>query len=303
MTLEPTIEVLNPGLQSSVQDLGRLGFEHFGVSQSGAFDLSSWRAANRLVGNHTDSTSGGPAAIEVLVGGLRLRLLRQTQVAVAGAHDHFTVTSRTGGSVELPSRTPHLLAGGCEIHLPATKVGLRSYLAVAGGIASPLILGSRSWDSASALGEALKAGDVLPAGGRRTEPTSGWDDDAPVNRADSVEVVPGPHAALIPMAWKALLDLDWLVTPDTSRIGVKLASSRAPSIVGSGHLRSIPTAAGTVQYLPGGGLVVFGPDAPTSGGYAFIGFLPRTSLDRIAQCRPGSTVKFGCSPQDSAGWS
>lgn len=300
--MEPTIEVLNSGLQSSVQDLGRLGYEHFGVAQSGAFDLSSWRAANQLVGNETHSTSGGPAAIEILVGGLQVQLLRQTLVALAGAHDHITVTSRAGKSGQLPSLTPHLLEEGTQIRVSPTKIALRSYLAVAGGLANEPLLGSRSWDSASNLGRPLATGDVLPVNPAQIQSTRTVD-HVPSQVESALVVSPGPHASLFPRAWKAMLDLDWLVTPDISRIGLTLTSPQAPAIAGSGKLRSIPTAAGAVQYLPSGGLVVFGPDAPTTGGYAFIGFLSRTSLDQIAQRRPGSTVRFGCSPQVSGTWS
>ncbi|NUR91998.1 MAG: allophanate hydrolase subunit 2 family protein, partial [Nonomuraea sp.] len=143
------IEVIAPGPYATVQDLGRPGYAHLGVPRSGAADAWSLRLANRLVGNREDA-----AGVEVTFGPARLRFREGAWVALAGA----PAEARMG--------VPFWVPAGGELRLATPEWGLRTYVAVRGGIAVDPVLGSRSTDSLSGLGpEPLRAGTLLPVGG------------------------------------------------------------------------------------------------------------------------------------------
>src|SRR5690606_853896 len=151
----PGLEVLATGPLATVQDLGRPGLSHLGVGTSGAADRRSFRLANRLVGNSEDA-----AGIEFTFGGLAFRACRDLTVAITGAPCRITVDGRRE-AVNSVLRVP----AGAELRAGAPTTGLRSYLAVRGGIAVAPVLGSRATDVLSGLGPApLQPGDVLPVG-------------------------------------------------------------------------------------------------------------------------------------------
>ena len=151
------LEVLEPGLLTLVEDLGRPGWAHIGVGRSGAADAGALRLANRLVANDE-----GAAGLEVLLGGLRLRAVGDVTVALAGARGPAWLDDRPVGHEAVLE-----LRSGAELRLGTVTSGLRTYVAVRGGIDVPTVLGSRSTDQLAALGPApLRAGDVLPVGPR-----------------------------------------------------------------------------------------------------------------------------------------
>ena len=180
------LEVLDPGVLTLVEDLGRPGWAHVGVGRSGAADGGALRLANRLVANDE-----GAAGLEVLLGGLRLRAVGDVTVALAGATGPAWLDGRPVGHEAVLE-----LRSGAELRLGTVTSGLRTYVAVRGGIDVPPVLGSRSTDQLAGLGPApLRAGDVLAVG----PAPAGWPvvDLAPVPPPpDRVElpVVPGPHA-------------------------------------------------------------------------------------------------------------
>ncbi|HEY4607927.1 MAG TPA: hypothetical protein VIH06_01960, partial [Ilumatobacteraceae bacterium] len=143
------IEVLNSGIGSSFQDLGRPGLAHLGVGRSGAADRSSHSLANRLLGNHEAA-----ATIETC-GGLSLRLHRSATIAVTGAHG--TVDVRDGRAMAV--NHVHDLPAGADLTVRSPDEGLRYYLAVRGGFDVEPVLGSRSFDTLAGLGPRLKVGD------------------------------------------------------------------------------------------------------------------------------------------------
>ena len=275
------IEVLGPGPLATVQDLGRFGHRGLGVGSSGAADQSSHRLANRLVGNDV-----GAATIEVTFGGLHVRLLVPATVALTGAR------CTLGGRVTLPWATPLSLPAGAELVLAAPVHGLRSYLAVRGGIDVAPTLGSRSTDTLSGLGPApLTAGDRLPVGGAvaadpieiPTEPAS---PNAPI------EVWPGPRLSLFgSRVWQLLMSAQWRVDASSNRVGVRLAGPSLLRIPGP-ELPSEPTLPGAIQVPGNGQPIALGPDGPVTGGYPVIGVVAADGLDRLAQLRPGETVRL-----------
>jgi biotin-dependent carboxylase-like uncharacterized protein len=270
------IEIVEPGPLATVQDLGRTGYAALGVARSGAFDRGALRLGNRLVGNPDDA-----AGIEVTLGGLAVRLhvaatLALTGASCAGAPDW-------GAAVSLPA--------GSTFRLAAPVRGLRSYLTVRGGVAVAPVLGSRSTDTLSGIGPAaLRPGDRLPIGapvGDMVGATAA--EPAPVARV----VLPlrfGPREDwFTPAAPATLLAGRWTVRPESDRVGIRLAGPRLAR-ARTDELPSEPTVPGAVQVPPDGRPIIFGPDAPVTGGYPVIAVV--TDLDRAAQLRPGDAVRF-----------
>lgn len=278
------IEVLAPGPLSTVQDAGRDGFAHLGVPRSGAFDRAALQAANRLVGN-----PAGSAAIELTLGGLRLLL-----------HDAATLALTGAPCAGLDYGSPLSLPAGTQLTLGAPAVGLRSYLAVRGGIACPAALGSRSTDTLSGLGPApLRAGDRLAVGPQPPGAVSGAAQPHP-RPARRVRVVPGPREDwFVPAARTLLTTSAWIVRPDSDRVGLRLDGPPLMR-VRSDELPSEPTLPGAIQVPPSGLPIVLGPDAPVTGGYPVIAVVRHADVDALAQLRPGELVRFSSPPGEAA---
>ncbi len=286
--MTPALEVVRTGAQVLLQDAGRPGLAAVGVGRSGAADRVAYRLACRLVG-HADA----PAALEVLLGGLVVRARGRVLVAVTGAVGPLAVDGRPA---------PHAgvleLRGGAELTLGAPTAGLRSYLAVRGGLDVPPVLGSRSTDVLSGLGPApVRPGDVLPVGPAPT--TFPHLDHAAVAPPASGEVVldvlPGPRTSWVG-GLGAVTQGGWVVGPDSDRVGVRLRPvgapvQRLPEHAGD-ELPSEGMVRGAVQLPPGGEAVVFLADHPVTGGYPVVAVLTEASVDRAAQLRPGQAVRL-----------
>lgn len=279
MPEQGAIEILDPGALSTVQDLGRPGHAHLGVPRSGALDEPALRLANRLVGNPE-----GAAGVETTLTGIRFRLTRSSRVAVTGAGCQVLVDRRPvpwGAATSVP--------GGCVVEVQPATTGLRSYVGLAGGVAVPRVLGSRSTDLLSGIGPApLATGDLLPLG-------------AAYDAAAAVEAVPqapgtelrvdlGPRDAwFTPESVSRLDGAAYLVGPASNRIGLRLTGE---PVVRSrtGELPSEPMVLGAVQVPPNGQPVVFLHDHPTTGGYPVIGVVRAADLAICAQARPGDRL-------------
>ncbi len=283
-----TLTILTPGPFASVQDAGRPGWAHVGVGTSGAADRAAHALANRLVGNSPDA-----ATIECLFGGLAVRADADALVTVTGAPCPVTVNDRAADH-----HAPLYLAAGDVLRLGLPDAGLRSYLAVTGGIAVAPVLGSRSWDSLAALGPApLAPGQSLPLGDSPTDADARID-HAPVLLPTLapvvVTVLPGPRADWVHGGTTSLTRRHWMVSARSDRVGVRLEGeqiARASGFEGA-ELPSEGVVRGAVQ-VPAGGLpVVFGADHPVTGGYPVVGVVIEADADRLAQARPGQVVRF-----------
>ncbi|GAB4008024.1 5-oxoprolinase subunit C family protein [Nocardioides ultimimeridianus] len=266
-----------------VQDAGRPGHAAIGVGASGAADRAAYELGNRLLGNEP-----GAAALEVVLGGLELEVTATTWIVVTGAPVTLRIDGRTEPSgVVLPVRP------GERLRLGVPPTGLRSYLAVRGGLDVPRILGSAARDTLAGLGpapvsgnERLRVGTAV-AGDILTEgfPT-------PEHAADPIlRVVPGPRAG-----WVTDPDLltrtRWTVGAASDRVGLRLSGAAfAPADPGR-QLPSEGATRGAIQVPPSGEPIVFGPDHPVTGGYPVIGVVVQKDTDRLAQLRPGETVGF-----------
>jgi KipI family sensor histidine kinase inhibitor len=287
------VEVLSPGLQTTVQDLGRAGHRHLGVGIAGALDPYSARIANRLVGNDE-----GAALLEVALQGPRLRLSRPARIAIAGAE----IEAHADG-VALPGWRPIDLPAGSELVLGACRRGARAYVAFAGGVHVPRVLGSAATDLRAGLGgvhgRALLAGDRLALGeaaiGAVDAPwvAPWWVDPSPDLdfRAAPVpiRVLPGHDALAAPGALDAH---DYRVTAQSNRQGLRLQGPPL-RVADPGERLSEPVAPGTVQLPPDGQPIVLLAEAQTIGGYPRIGHVIAADLPRLAQLRPGDSVRFG----------
>lgn len=276
------LRVVRPGPLTTVQDEGRIGLASIGVSPSGAADRRSYRLANRLVGN----TFGAPA-LEVTAGGLVVRAEGDVLVAVTGAP-----------CPGAPQNASAWLRAGEELALGTPERGLRSYVAVRGGLDVEPVLGSCSTDVLSGLGPPpLRADDVLALGGAAAELPSV--DVAPVPRVGAapgqtvtVRVLPGPRRDwFTPDAWPRLTDVRYQVTSDSNRVAVRLDGPVLERSV-TGELASEGIARGAVQ-VPSSGLpLVFLADHPTTGGYPVLAYVLDDDVDLVAQLRPGGLLRF-----------
>lgn len=280
------LEVLSPGLRSLVQDQGRPGHAALGISAGGAWDRAAQDLANRLVGN--ESAAG---VLEVLMGGARFRAHGDLLVAVTGAPVPVTVDGRP---VDLC--TPLVLRSGQEVAMGAPSTGLRSYLAVRGGLEARRVFGSVSSDPTRGMGPApLRAGDELALGGfgtRTMHPThlapSAWS----ARRELVLHAVLGPRDDwFTAVALHSFATTAWTVTDQTDRVGTRL-DGPALERARAGELASEGMVRGAVQVPTSGQPLVFGPDHPTTGGYPVIAVVDGPDADLLAQAAPGQVVRF-----------
>jgi biotin-dependent carboxylase-like uncharacterized protein len=281
------IEVLEPGHQALVQDLGRPGLASIGVGRSGAADRAALRLGNRLLANDE-----GAAAVEILLGGFVARAGKDLLVALTGAPAPATLDGRPVG------HQAHIrVRRGQELRLGPPPSGLRTYLCVRGGIAVPAVLGSRSTDVLSGIGpEPVEKGAELPVG---PEPEAyPVIDFAPVAPPPAgvvrLRAIAGPHAehAVDPAALAAAR---WVVSGRADRVGMRLEGARLEVAEGAGALPSEGLTRGAIQLPPGGEPVVFLADHPVTGGYPVIAVLRDADVDRAAQARPGQPVRIALS--------
>lgn len=267
----------------TVQDRGRPGFADIGVSGSGAADRGAAELANRLVGNEPAA-----AVLELVLGEVALRVDGATLIALTGAPGPI----RVDGDPK-PYAEPFWVPAHATVEVSYPPTGLRSYLALAGGIAVPPVLGSRSTDTLSGLGPPpVRCGDVLPIGPRRGTPAPPGPAVAPPPGPVALAVSPGPRGDWFTAeSMRVLTDSAWVVHPASDRVGVRLSGPRLRRSR-DGELPSEGMVRGGIQVPSGGQPIVFGADHPTTGGYPVLAVVTDADCDRLAQCRPGQVVRF-----------
>ena len=276
------ITLIKAGPLTTVQDLGRPGYAHLGVPRSGAADVVSLRRANRLAGNPDHA-----AALEMTLLGAQLRFERETTCALSGAEMPVTLDGSP-----LAHDCAFTAARGQVLQMGAAKRGVRAYLAVAGGIDVPPVLGSRSTDLLSALGPApLRDGDRLALGdshGADGEP------EPAIFIADEavLRVTRGPRDDwFVPEAFALLCSAPYRVTPSSNRIGLRLKGAALARAIAR-ELPSEGVVLGAVQVPADGQPLIFLADHPTTGGYPVIAVVAAADVPAVAQARPGSTLRF-----------
>jgi biotin-dependent carboxylase-like uncharacterized protein len=280
-----SLEILRTGPLAIVEDLGRPGLAHLGVGRSGAADRRSHTLANRLVANPDDR-----ATVEVMFGGFSAQVRGgDVDIAVTGADTNPTVNGKLFGTNSI-----HRVRDGQVISLGTPRAGLRTYLAVRGGICVGPVLGSRSYDVLSAIGPSpLAAGDQLPVGEHTTDYPEL--DQAPVaaitGNAVELLVVPGPRDDWF-VDPDALVHADWVVSERSDRVGMRLVGRPLQYRYPDRQLPSEGAARGAIQVPPNGLPVILGPDHPVTGGYPVAGVMIDEDIDKLAQLRPGQQVRL-----------
>jgi biotin-dependent carboxylase-like uncharacterized protein len=278
------VEVVRAGPLTTVQDIGRAGYAHLAVPRSGALDRPALDLANRLVGNHL-----GDAALEATLGGVGVRAGCDCTVAVTGSRALISVDGHPAGwGLATPVRRGQLVEVG-----PALS-GVRSYLAVDGGLAVQATLGSRSTDVLSSLGPPpLRDGDVLPLGPPRRA-AAALDFDPWPEPSDPLVLRArlGPRDDWFTAAALAVLRSSTFTASSLSnRVALRLDGARLERAV-EAELPSEGMVLGAVQVPADGRPLVFLADHPTTGGYPVIAVVEADDLPACAQARPGAAVRF-----------
>ncbi len=296
-----TIEVLKPGLSTTVQDLGRPGYYHLGIPVSGGMDRFALRAANLLVGNEEDD-----AVLEVVFLGPELRFATDAVVAVTGAE----LPPKLDGA-PCDSWTAIAVKAGQVLSFDFLKAGARAYVAVSGGIDVPLVLGSRSTYALGALGgldgRALKIGDILPIGGKRKSVTAGSTVPAELRPGRStpvqLRVLPGLYNDRITEESAAKFYADtWKVAPEADRIGYRFRGGhpigfvpRVPPFGAGSDPSNVVDCCypyGSIQIPGGTEPIVLHRDAVSGGGYFMLGAVISADMDLIGQMQPHTPTRF-----------
>ncbi|MEM7694185.1 MAG: urea carboxylase [Pseudomonadota bacterium] len=301
----PTVDVLSPGTQSTLQDWpGRLGAWHVGVPPSGPMDALSHRLANQIVGN-----PDGAAALELTLSGPTLRFRAPAVISLTGADMGATLDGEP-----VPQFTPVDVAAGATLALGLATRGMRAYLAVRGGFSAAPFLGSGATFTLGGFGGhgvgALKAGDVLrlenaPAGGPRAAPAS-----PPLTNAWTLAVLYGPHGApdyFTEGDIETLLGTAYRVGVNSARTGVRLEGPKPEFARSDGgeaglhpsNIHDNAYAVGAIDFT-GDMPIILGPDGPSLGGFVcpFVVALP--DLWKLGQLRPGDTVRFALTTRATA---
>lgn len=283
------IEVLSPGLLTTVQDGGRPGFEQFGVPCAGAMDPFAFRAGNLLVGNN-----GGEAGLEITLLGPALRFCQEARIAVTGGDLGACINGQPA-----PLWQTLQLQAGDELSFAGARKGCRAYLAVAGGIEVPAVMGSRATYLRARLGglegRALQRGDRLPVG-RAGAPVWGRLEEGEIPPFGApvltVRVVLGPQQDYFsPKGLETFLSEEYLLTNECDRMGYRLdgasiAHQKGADIVSDGIFF------GAIQVPGHGKPIVMMADCQTTGGYAKIAGVIGADLPLLAQAKPGDRVHF-----------
>ncbi len=301
------IEVVKPGLSTTVQDRGREGYYHVGVPPSGALDQFSLVAANLLVGNPE-----GAAGLECAYMGPELRFTEPSVVALTGAD----LEPRVNGEAQ-PGWTSFAVGAGDALTFGHLKAGARAYIAVAGGIDVPEMLGSRSTYALGALGglqgRPLQEGDELAVGAGAdgaTGRTAPEDIRPALPNELEIRVVMGLYDHLLTDDGReTFLRTTWTLTPVADRVGFRYKGEQLDMIrreqpFGAGsdpsNIVDAPYPIGSIQVPGGVEPIILHRDAVSGGGYAMIATVISADMDTVAQSAPGSTTRFVAVDLDAA---
>jgi KipI family sensor histidine kinase inhibitor len=277
---EPGLTIGRAGMFTTIQDLGRPGHRAQGVPPAGAADAFALRLANLLVGNRETA-----AGLEFTLVGPELTFLHDAVIALTGAE-----------VAGLPAFQPVPVRAGTTLRLAPVRRGCRGYLAVAGGIDVPLVLGSRSTylrgEMGGLDGRVLRDGDELAVPDTGRFPRGHWKIDERIlpsySPAPEIRVLPAAQAAEFPADWGAGA---FEVSPQSDRMGLRLRGAPVARSTGR-ELASAPVVPGTVQVPPDGNPIVLLADAQTLGGYPQVATVISVDLPLVAQLKPGDRPRF-----------
>lgn len=280
------IKVIKSGIQLTIQDLGRVGFRHLGVSRSGSLDAYAHIIANRLVNNHDND-----AVLELTVGLCELQFECDTVIALHGADLNAKIDTQAvypGWSYPVKAKQ--------TLKFDTGRGGSRAYIAVKGGIECPEVMGSKSTDLGAAIGgfngRALQSDDII----KITPYTQPWLCNKGALTPPKRKVIrlhQGPHHELLtPECINAFCTTSFTINPNSNRMGVRLDHNNSQIMQHSLSLHSLAVAPGSVQLPPDGNPIVLLNDAQTTGGYPLIGHVIEADLHQFAQFRTADSITF-----------
>lgn len=303
-----SIVIRQAGILTTVQDLGRLGWQHLGVPVGGVMDAVAHRIANLCVGNADDD-----ATLECTLGAVAVQFEAPSLVALAGRD----ITASLDGAA-VPAWRPILVKRGA---LLVIHTGCRTTIAVAGGIRVPIVLDARSTVLRAGFGgfegrvlrrdDRLAIGDPASLGGAIAarldaenrvigDFSAGWSLRPDYSATPTVRMIEGPeHRSLTDASRHALRDATFRIAPDSDRMGFRL-TGQTLELSSALEMLSSGVTAGTIQLPPGGAPIVLMSDRQTTGGYPRLGDVITVDLPLLAQLRPGDAVRFQLTDLDAA---
>lgn len=276
------VEILQPGLFSTIQDLGRFGYMHFGVPTSGAMDMQAAALANALLQNEKDA-----AVLEVTQLGPKMTFSAPTTVVITGA-----TLSPTLDGVAMSNNKVYKVKKGSLLSFGKRILGCRAYLAIKGGFNTGIVLNSRSWYAPITEKSRLEKGMLLPYNSFSEADETGYSSVKQYDyfRESVLDVFPGPeYHRLSDIQKKRLQKWHFSIGRNSNRMGIQLEE------IFENNLESIltgPVVPGTVQLTPGGRLIVLMRDAQTTGGYPRILQLSEKAINVLSQKIQGDGFQF-----------
>lgn len=300
MREHPELLIRRPGLLTTVQDLGRYGYQRYGVSVSGAMDRAALRIGNRLVGN-----PDGAAGLEVTLLGPEIELRAAATIAVTGADLSASLNDQP---LKLWTAVP--AEAGDILRFGRRRTGARAYVCFSGGIDVPMVFGSRSTDVGSGIGgfegRRLAADDGLRLGQPKAVPSDSSRRSLPSAAQPSYDaplvlrLLPGPQASeRSSRAIETLLSQRYIVSPDSNRMGYRLKGTSVPATLPA-TLLSDATAMGTIQIPPDRQPILLMADCQPTGGYLKAASIISVDLPRAAQLAPGDHLEFTLTTMEEA---
>ncbi|ESU32232.1 hypothetical protein G3A_12270 [Bacillus sp. 17376] len=284
---EPLFKVLKPGLQTTVQDLGRTGYQQYGISASGAMDPYSLQMANLLVGNPLNE-----AGLEVTMLGPSLEAMTDMSIAICGGILQPMVNKK-----KVSMWKSFVFKKGDILSFGKVESGARAYIGFAGGIDVPLVLGSKSTFLNGTMGgfngRALESGDILYGRPFVRKNRFIHKDFIPEYIAQlEMRVILGPHLEKFhPDAIKRFLSNEYMISPQSNRMGYRLEGPELGHIDGA-DIISDAIPAGGIQVPSNGQPIILMAERQTTGGYARIATIISVDLPLLAQAMPGTKVRF-----------
>ena len=293
------IQIINPGPLTSVQDAGRFGYMEYGITSSGVMDMDAYRTVNKLVGNHE-----GEAVLEATLMGPTFQVSGEGLIAFYGADMPATLDG-----APLERGKAYLVKDGQTVAFGMAKSGVRAYIAFAGGIDVPVVMGSRSTNMKCEIGgyqgRKLAAADILPI----ADPKEGrkkWEklmkQSVPAKDYPSqisVRVVLGPQDDYFTKkGLDTFLHTGYQVSPQSDRMGIRFLGEAIEG-VSSMDIVSDGITFGSIQITSEGLPIILMADHQTTGGYAKIATVVTEDLCKLAQARPGDHVAFEAVPVEA----
>lgn len=278
----PVAKVVEPGPFTTIQDSGRFGYRRYGIPSSGALDIESLSAANRVLGNRP-----GLPALEIIQGPIVLSVVEEIALG------------RSGGSALVDGRAvrenPLRIRAGSTLSLEPGEDSTIVYLAFPGGLSVGEVMGSASTYTRAKMGgmdgRTLKSGDLLHSA-RRGEQRASPKVDVP-EHPERHRVVRGPHADLLPSEiWQSFLHAEYRISFESDRMGYRLEGPALGGFRGLGRVLTLPVFPGMVQVTPDGLPIVLMADCQTTGGYPVIAVVVGPDICALAQKPPGAPVSF-----------